>query len=76
MSEFGKWEPIDTAPKEENEPILACDKYGDVFIIEWSGVNQYGDNPPEDYFWFKENDEPAELEELKYWMPLPPPPTE
>ena len=32
-----KWQPIETAPREIDHEILACDKMGEINVIMWDG---------------------------------------
>lgn len=62
-----QWQPIETAPKVENQLILGCDKTGMLAIIEycsWMDENQWSVyHDAEDYAW--QDYKPI------YWMPLP-----
>ena len=56
----GKWQPIETAPKDDTDMLLFC---GDGICIGSYAAGM---------FWFVQND--YELRDPTHWMPLPEPP--
>lgn len=60
MSEFGKWQPIETAPESDQ-----------VFVLTWDGLEMQVASRSYDNFWAVPG-LPSFLP--THWMPLPEPP--
>ncbi len=69
MAEFGKWEPIDTAPKDGTRVIL--------FYPAQGGFSDMGRwNVPSSHYLPHWNNGRLNIHEPSHWMPLPPAPTQ
>lgn len=61
------WQRIETAPKDEQSGILACDENGKMCVACW-------DEGADAWIWYENNKRYVTVE-AKYWMPLPKLPT-
>lgn len=63
-AERERWQPIETAPKDETH-IIAVDTKGDQWLVYWRGANHlpHQDKPG----WFQGI---WRIKELTHWMPL------
>ena len=90
MSEFGKWEPIETAPKDGSPFIGAyferhSSKYGDVVRCWWQGefnafISSCHEMSLATGYTFDDGStvrlHSPSIEGVTHWQPLPPTPTE
>lgn len=60
-----EWQPIETAPRALNQPILAFSKRSGVTVVSWSEYAGMWVGPGNVLL----------PQEIKLWMPLPEPPS-